>query len=109
MSTPIDDGGPAFPHGEIVQDMLDEEGRFVGNRVGQPSAGMTLRDWFAGQALQGTYANPEFFRMLVNLRKEMLGSGRTALECDKLDQQVVSTICITAADSLIAALKGGAE
>jgi hypothetical protein len=51
MSTEIDDGGPAFPHGEIVQDMLDEKGRFVGNRVGQPHSGMTLRDWFAGMAL----------------------------------------------------------
>lgn len=38
MSTPIDDGGPAFPN-------KDELGNMV--------PGMTLRDWFAGQALTG--------------------------------------------------------
>jgi len=41
MSTPINDGGPAFPN--IV----------VGNRI---SPGMTLRDWFAGQVANGDAA-----------------------------------------------------
>jgi hypothetical protein len=41
MSAPINDGGPAFPS----------------DNFGQPShAGMTLRDWFAGQALAGICA-----------------------------------------------------
>jgi uncharacterized protein YodC (DUF2158 family) len=40
-SKQIDDGGPAFP---IVC-------------VGEYSPGMTLRDWFAGQALKGAYAS----------------------------------------------------
>ena len=109
MNKRIDDGGSAFPHGEIVQDMRDENGRFVGSRVWEQSVGMTLREWFAGQALAGTCANPEFFRMLVNLRKEILSSGRTALECDQIDQQILSKVCIAAADTLIATLKGGAE
>jgi hypothetical protein len=40
MST-INDGGPAFPkHGYVGRD------------------GMTLRDWFAGQALVGLIADP---------------------------------------------------
>ncbi len=48
MSTLINDGGPAFPH-------------FKTNEQGKtelcPQGGMTLRDWFAGQALQGVLAS----------------------------------------------------
>jgi len=39
--TTINDGGPAFP--------IPDEGW----------PGMTLRDWFAGQALAGMLANPD--------------------------------------------------
>lgn len=45
MSTPINDGGPAFPR--------------VGEGVGNPhydAPGMSLRDYFAGQALAGMCA-----------------------------------------------------
>lgn len=41
MSTPINDGGPAFP-------------RTGADGHTSPQSGMTLRDWFAGQALAGT-------------------------------------------------------
>ena len=48
MSTPINDGGPAFPH-------------FKTNEQGKtelcPQGGMTLRDYFAGQALAGILMN----------------------------------------------------
>jgi cytosine/adenosine deaminase-related metal-dependent hydrolase len=47
MSAPIDDGGPAFPLGEYEN--IDQ------------CNGMSLRDWFAGQALAGhiaTLSNP---------------------------------------------------
>lgn len=40
MNEPIDDGGPAFPNDE-----RDANGQF------RQHFGMTLRDWFAGQAL----------------------------------------------------------
>ena len=40
MSEPIDDGGPAFP----VENDFNKEYNYV-------CKGMTLRDWFAGQAL----------------------------------------------------------
>jgi hypothetical protein len=41
MSTPINDGGPAFPvPAELCQDLTIHQQR-----------GMTLRDWFAGKAL----------------------------------------------------------
>ena len=43
MSTPIDDSGPAFP----VSNDANNNGQL----------GMTLRDWFAGQALAGLLSN----------------------------------------------------
>ena len=42
MSKPIDDGGPAFPNNDAH---------------GCAFSGMTLRDWFAGQALVGLLVN----------------------------------------------------
>jgi hypothetical protein len=41
----INDGGPAFPNNDAH---------------GCAYAGMTLRDWFAGQALAGLLANPNY-------------------------------------------------
>ncbi len=48
MSTPINDGGPAFPFGQVSE------------ATGQPingffNPGMSLRDWFAGQALASSF------------------------------------------------------
>lgn len=43
-----DDGGPAFPH--------DGRDNGPGNIKGRPHDGMTLRDWFAGQALAAIIA-----------------------------------------------------
>ena len=45
--TKIDDGGPAFPFGPFGDPERD---------AGQAGPGMTLRDWFAGQALEGVLA-----------------------------------------------------
>jgi hypothetical protein len=54
MSNQVNDGGPAFPVPMFTRDA-----------DGQPMSpteyglgGMTLRDWFAGQALAGMLANP---------------------------------------------------
>lgn len=44
MSDPIDDGGMAFP---------------VSDQGTHGTYGMTLRDWFAGQALAGMLASSE--------------------------------------------------
>ena len=41
------DGGPAFPRAPFD----------VNNYTGDGSAGMSLRDWFAGQVLAGFMAN----------------------------------------------------
>lgn len=44
MNTPINDGGPEFPQENRINGL-------GGYELGHP--GMTLRDYFAGQALQG--------------------------------------------------------
>lgn len=51
MSSQID-GGPAFPRAPFD----------VNDYTGDGSPGMSLRDWFAGQALAGIMANPERWR-----------------------------------------------
>jgi hypothetical protein len=48
MSTPINDGGPAFP----VPPTYHSNGQ-----VEYGTLGMSLRDWFAGQALTGLLAD----------------------------------------------------
>jgi len=45
------DGGPAFPHRHEDR-WQNAEGRIT-------NTGMSLRDWFAGVALQGLCAHPE--------------------------------------------------
>ena len=48
MSTPINDGGPAFP-------LINEH-----THPTTINNGMTLRDYFAGQALAGILVSPNF-------------------------------------------------
>ena len=50
MSEKINDGGPAFP-------VIPPEGRADG--FPSPAEGMSLRDWFAGQALAGMWVGRE--------------------------------------------------
>ena len=47
--TTINDGGPAFP--STIQYFPDDKNA-------NEEQGMTLRDWFAGQAMQGLIASP---------------------------------------------------
>jgi len=51
MSAPINNGGPAFPH-------THESWHSYPDRMAQPPSGMSLRDWFAGQALAGLLTQP---------------------------------------------------
>jgi hypothetical protein len=48
VNAPINDGGPAFPHFKI--DPYSSKVEIC------PQGGMSLRDWFAGQALAGICA-----------------------------------------------------
>jgi hypothetical protein len=50
MSAPINDGGPAFPHFKTHP--------VTGCVELCPQDGMSLRDYFAGQALAGALADP---------------------------------------------------
>lgn len=52
MSTPINDGGPAFPLPKDIQAGM-REGTFG---VLYDHIGLSLRDWFAGQALEADLA-----------------------------------------------------
>ena len=56
MTTPQDDGGPAFP---VPPDQAYATGMSLcdGTAVCAAGTGMSLRDWFAGMALQGMFAS----------------------------------------------------
>lgn len=56
MSDEIDDGGPAFPGGIAFKDVGGHARAVTSSECGE--GGMTMRDWFAGQALTGLNANP---------------------------------------------------
>lgn len=77
----INDGGVAFPCEWDTQ------------------LGMTLRDWFAGKALQGFCANPAVFA-----GNEY--SGWALVNCTE-DQ--LATVCHRLADAMISTGKEGAE
>ena len=83
MSAQIDDGGPAFP-----VPLLPGE-TWIG--PGSP-LGMTLRDWFAGQALNG-----------------YLASWETNNAPDFYETDHVAKTAYTYADAMIEARKGGSQ
>ena len=62
MST-INDGGPAFPVPSVSWKEKGEDCVAIGTR------GMTLRDYFAGQAVSGLYADNNFTGSHVDAAK----------------------------------------
>ena len=48
----IDDGGSAFP---VTAKLMSSE--FANIKITETTGGMSLRDWFAGMALQGNLAS----------------------------------------------------
>jgi len=84
MTDHIKDGGPAFPQlKNSGMAKADENGGFVLDK--ELSGGMSLRDYFAGQALigilSGYWSNPE----LEGLRPEVL-----AQECNIVADAMLS-------------------
>lgn len=76
------DGGPAFPHGPMGDTMHGEDGREW--HQFPAGTGMSLRDWFAGMALQGMLANGNEFGVLFESdtgRNLMLPVGQTPSDC----------------------------
>lgn len=57
MSNPIE-GEPAFPNGPSGMSIHYDDGHIEHQYPGSP--GMTLRQWYIGQALMGFNANPNF-------------------------------------------------
>lgn len=63
----VDDGGNAFPQLE------GEEDRSTGNRIDYLYfPGMTLLDWFAGQALVGLMAQPDTRTCVSEIRDDLI-------------------------------------
>lgn len=56
MSTTPDDGGPVFGSSVPAHTVISPRGEVV-PQPPQVTYGLTLRDWFAGQALAGMVAN----------------------------------------------------
>ena len=58
----INDGGPAFPVPMVRYD--------DGNFFNVTDTGMSLRDWFAGQALAGIMANSRLITVLTESKQD---------------------------------------
>lgn len=88
---PMDDGGPAFP---VPETSLDSAGVFSAS-----NQGMSLRDWFAGMALQG---------LLSNSGGPIQANGMSGWGWTNCDQKNVADIAWGMADTMLAARKEGA-
>jgi hypothetical protein len=99
MSDPINDGGPAFPHGPLGDSITFDDGRT--SHQWPACAGMTLRDWFAGQALNGSLAsqNPKSFWAFAGNPDET--------NSDKA-KKGIAVLCYEIADAMLKA-RGGAK
>lgn len=53
-----DTGGPAFPTDKQIDYFSQVTGKLARTDVMPDQPGMTLLDWFAGQAMAGLQANP---------------------------------------------------
>ena len=97
MSTPINYGGPAFPRPGI--DTNWAEGHLA-------QQGMTLRDYFAGQALAGFNAQQDggfsFHWENAKGEKKLLGYGSTPAGKDVEGWRIVKTPLQAQAESMYA-------
>lgn len=89
MSGKINDGGGAFPH--------PTEGRWLDETCTrfEYQTGMSLRDWFAGMALQGLCSNNQFLVRLLDKERGEEGED---------DHAVITRVSTRLADFQIAAL-----
>lgn len=107
-TTPINDGGPAFP-----QPLAFNDGQaHVAGEYFADCNGMTLRDWFAGKALQGELASDAEYS--VEWRNDadevrLLGYGSTPASDGTNWRRVaghterLARACFAYADAMIAA------
>lgn len=92
--TKIEDGGPAFPHQMPSHMMATVTGAHpMGGFTPEVATfhfGMSLRDWFAGQALTGIIASPA----------AIIGHPDT-------DREATAAVAYEYADAMLAARKNG--
>lgn len=91
----IEDGGPAFPQLDVTACERDGHGDLI-DPFTSAAGGMSLRDWFAGQALAGMLAMPEHENgnFHNNCGEAFIGPARYAYRM---------------ADAMLAARKAGGE
>lgn len=95
-TTKVDDGGPAFPQPET------KNGNTVADEHGQ--GGMSLRDYFAGQALAGLVASDKASRIADDWERR--GKPKPAPEV--VDAAIAQCAYIYADAMLAARAEGGA-
>lgn len=101
MISPIDDGGPAYPHAPYALD---------GRHWSDGSQGMSLRDWLAGQEKVDT--NEEFEWVLCEALAGPRPHGTyqsNPLEWFAWDNKWKAAVRYARADAMLAARKGGVE
>ncbi len=95
MSTPINDGGPAFPvQIDTVAHYTESSGEVGGIATVVKHSGMSLRDWFAGQALAG---------LLASHRQGDNWPGKPAARQGVEPQHVIARGAYDIADAMLAA------
>ena len=93
MSNP-QDGGPAFPTPVYVLDctgMSPEEAKRAAEVLHAQPRGMTLRQWYGGQAMKGLLANVKVTEVIDRVKE-----GRSLS-----DSQVIAQMAFDAADAMI--------
>jgi len=83
-----DDGGPAFPLPFVYDPDRGQCGQYVDAADAGVPTGLTIRDWFAGQALAGLWAN----------------GNESVIELAGVFEQAASS-CYQIADAMLAARK----
>lgn len=83
MSAIIDDGGPAFPSEAVISTAFGELNSAKGTRF-TIEGGMSLRDYFAGQALAGVVGLCVNDARLVNEKVEEMLARKAFLMADAM-------------------------
>lgn len=99
MSTPMDNGGPAFPC------PIDEDGGWYNKEAN----GMTLRDWFAGQETLSDYDHPDAWEA-YDIALELVNGPHPDTETNPLgyykwECEARAKIKLMRADAMLAARK----
>lgn len=89
MIKQVDDGGPAFPEAYLEEYLHKPELK--------TTRGMTLRDWFAGMAMQAIISNQAFYS--EHVQEKCVTGGRGSVN------EITSNIAYAFADAMIESRK----